>query len=386
MPFAVKLQCGSTSHVLRGLADDIDFEAFGLLVAEKSGILPECQVLIAGFPPLQISHSSAADKVSQYVPSGSVIKVGKREQRVFKPDEIVAYREGESSVAAKIVKIHHDDVDLYYTIELENGTEKQTAGSRVCALTQENARHFTDAFAKPSPSAPVGRACPACTFLNEPAVECCSCCGTKLPSTKAMVRRVVNADNSCLFTALGYLLEGKQREKGRALRQVISDIIGDNEEGTFTSAFLERSLPDYQQWIQSSSSGGGAIELSILSKYYEKEMVAVDIKTGNSYCYGEGQSYQERVYLIYDGIHYDALALATSNEAAEKEDITIFASTDKDAHALALEFARKCKENSKFVDPASFSLKCLVCGTGLVGQEDAQAHAQQTGHQNFGQV
>ena len=40
-----------------------------------------------------------------------------------------------------------------------------------------------------------------------------------------VVRRIVKADNSCLFTSLGYVLEGHSREKGLRLRKVVADAI-----------------------------------------------------------------------------------------------------------------------------------------------------------------
>ena len=40
----------------------------------------------------------------------------------------------------------------------------------------------------------------------------------------------------------------------------------------------------------------------------------------------------------------------------------------------------------QYTDVAKFSLKCLACGTGLQGQSEAQRHAMETGHINFGEV
>ena len=37
----------------------------------------------------------------------------------------------------------------------------------------------------------------------------------------------------------------------------------------------------------------------------------------------------------------------------------------------------------KFTDTGNFTLRCLVCQRGLVGQEGAMAHAKETGHSNF---
>ena len=39
----------------------------------------------------------------------------------------------------------------------------------------------------------------------------------------------------------------------------------------------------------------------------------------------QGQGYKMRYMLIYDGIHYDALALAADKDAVESADVTAFA-------------------------------------------------------------
>ncbi len=40
----------------------------------------------------------------------------------------------------------------------------------------------------------------------------------------------------------------------------------------------------------------------------------------------------------------------------------------------------------QFTNVHQFALRCLVCGQGLVGQEDALQHAAATGHINFGET
>ncbi|KAH9803654.1 hypothetical protein KPL71_001862 [Citrus sinensis] len=53
-----------------------------------------------------------------------------------------------------------------------------------------------------------------------------------------------------------------------------------------------------------------AIELSILAAYYGREIVAYDIQTTRCDFYGQEKKYSERVMLIYDELHYDALAIS----------------------------------------------------------------------------
>ena len=40
----------------------------------------------------------------------------------------------------------------------------------------------------------------------------------------------------------------------------------------------------------------------------------------------------------------------------------------------------------QFTDTANFTLRCLTCGQRLVGQKDAQAHAELTKHTSFGEI
>ncbi len=43
-------------------------------------------------------------------------------------------------------------------------------------------------------------------------------------------------------------------------------------------------------------------------------------------------------------------------------------------------------QKKKFTDTARFTLQCMICYEGLTGQQAAVAHAQKTGHTNFGEV
>jgi hypothetical protein len=59
-------------------------------------------------------------------------------------------------------------------------------------------------------------------------------------------------------------------------------------------------------------------------RYYGREIAAYDIQTKRVDVYGQGTGLSERGMLIYDGLHYDALALAPCSGAPEETDITIF--------------------------------------------------------------
>ncbi len=70
--------------------------------------------------------------------------------------------------------------------------------------------------------------------------------------------------------------------------------------------------------------------------------------------------------------------------APEEMDVTIFSAADfptADAGARAL--AADAKAKRSFTDVHGFTLRCLACQKGLVGEAGAKAHAAETGHSNF---
>jgi ubiquitin thioesterase OTU1 len=91
--------------------------------------------------------------------------------------------------------------------------------------------------------------------------------------------------------------------------------------------------------------------------------------------------------LLYDGLHYDAMALAKPG-AARGDDATIVRSTGPEAaeaDAKARAVVEQAHAARQFTDTANFALRCLVCQLGLKGEKEAVEHAKATGHQNFGE-
>lgn len=60
-----------------------------------------------------------------------------------------------------------------------------------------------------------------------------------------------------------------------------------------------------------------------MRRHYGREIAAFDIHTQRVDVYGEDAGYDERVLLLYDGLHYDALALAQYPGAPEAMDVSI---------------------------------------------------------------
>ncbi|CAE7364559.1 Yod1 [Symbiodinium microadriaticum] len=165
-------------------------------------------------------------------------------------------------------------------------------------------------------------------------------------------------------------------------RSLAAKVVVENPE-QYPDSFLGKTSSDYADWIQRDSTWGGEIELSIYSEHLAAEIAVVDIETNNVYIYGNGRGFSKRYYVLYDGIHYDALVLGTGDD--ELRDLTEFRPDEEDIKTQFQDLAKQLRRQRQFTNVATFSLQCLVCGQGLVGQEEAVDHAQRTGHQNFGQ-
>lgn len=194
------------------------------------------------------------------------------------------------------------------------------------------------------------------------------------------LRRAVPDDNSCLFRSVSYLLG--QNMSPASLRAIVATEVKEHPE-FYNEASLGRSNVEYQEWIQRETAWGGAIELAIFAKHFKVELAAFDIKTSRMYCYGEDDHYELRAYLLYDGIHYDPLALALGGEAFREMDVTMFGREDVVAENKARAVAKAEKDRKAYTDTQNFKLKCEDCGKILYGEKAAVEHGKSTAHSSF---
>ncbi|CAZ82690.1 unnamed protein product [Tuber melanosporum] len=198
-----------------------------------------------------------------------------------------------------------------------------------------------------------------------------------------MVLRVMEDDNSCLFSAISYVATGSLYSAAE-LRQLIATTIQENPD-IYSEAVLEQKPDGYCEWIQMESSWGGGIELGIFANFFDLEICTIDVSTNEVIRFNEGKA--NRAVVVYSGIHYDTIVLSPAGSRTNdpSKDKRIFSSSDDEELEGALELCRELKKRKYFTDTKSFSLKCNICKTGLKGQKAAVAHAKSTGHMDFGE-
>jgi ubiquitin thioesterase OTU1 len=203
-----------------------------------------------------------------------------------------------------------------------------------------------------------------------------------------LMRKIVPADNSCLFTSVHFAMTNGQFDLSVAkkMRDLIAKCVKENPV-FFNEALLGKKNHDYCDWIRNPNSWGGSIECMILSTHYECEICVFDIRTGLVNRFGEDcPHYMQRVCIIYDGIHFDPLYMQSYNSNGQEASIeTKFPKKNEAILEKGLELAKEAKSKRQFTDTANFKLRCLACQQPLEGEKQATEHAKKTGHINFGE-
>lgn len=201
------------------------------------------------------------------------------------------------------------------------------------------------------------------------------------------LRRFVDSDNSCLFNSVAYVCDKSNFNDMSSLkmRQIIIDEIRQNT-SKYNNVYLGKSNDDYIEYILKPDTWGGAIELQILAEYFQIEIASIDIKSLRIDCYGETSNFSKRVYILYNGIHYDPLVMNYGENYPDDMDITVFNFDDIDAYTKFMEYAKEFKNKGDYVDLIDKpTLKCSTCEEIFCNQNEAAIHATNTNHWNFDQ-
>ena len=196
-------------------------------------------------------------------------------------------------------------------------------------------------------------------------------------------QRFVDHDNSCLFSSIAYLLESNFDNNSKyKYRQLLINYL---ETKDIDMSILGTTKEDYINQMLDINTWGGAIELKLFSELFETEIVSFDIQFNRADTFGAECNYINRIFVLYNGIHYDPLVMATNEETSG--DIKVFDSTDDNIMINFQSFANSMKERGEYVDLSnSLNLKCSSCGCITQSQEDAAEHGVNFGHWEFEEI
>lgn len=174
-------------------------------------------------------------------------------------------------------------------------------------------------------------------------------------------------DNCCLFSSLSLICLPGQAPSTTvpSLRKVVAKAI-EADPSTWSEAVLGRSPSSYVQTILKPESWGGGVELNILAKHFGTEICSVDVQSGRVDRFGEGEGRDTQVFVVYSGIHYDALTFSFAKPAPSSEfpppnldfDTTRFPTAGGQADAImsgALELATTLRKKHAYTDAANFT-------------------------------
>lgn len=200
------------------------------------------------------------------------------------------------------------------------------------------------------------------------------------------IRRYVDADNSCLFSSIAYLIDPKNfnMTSSYKYRYMIAEYLMNNK---LDDVILDKPQNIYIEEIQNIKKWGGAIELRLFSDIFKIKIGSIDVMTNRIDIYGETKPYDKIIYTIYNGVHYDPLVMNFSADSSKESDITKFDSMDDNILINFRKYAEIFQKSGDFVDISSImSFECEVCNKQFQSQNDISQHAQNSNHWEFKQI
>lgn len=195
-------------------------------------------------------------------------------------------------------------------------------------------------------------------------------------------KRDISGDNSCLFSAIGYLAEqfGFDDMTAHKLREQVAGTILSQPE-KYNEGILGEPIEKYVERIVNPKVWGGAIETQILAEFYGIEICVFNIKTGLPVFFGDQHDYTERIYLLYDNVHYDSLVMVYDPAQPHDFDICRFPIFDGLTFQLFESFIQSYKELHR-----PTGLECQDCKALFDDEKSATKHAKETTHLNFKEI
>ncbi|KAK3689970.1 hypothetical protein B0T22DRAFT_183049 [Podospora appendiculata] len=196
-----------------------------------------------------------------------------------------------------------------------------------------------------------------------------------------IILRVMPDDNSCMFTAFGGAIG--LENPSQILRQQVAEYILEHPD-KYNKAILGDEPTTYTARMKRMDTWGGAIELSILSDIYSIEISSIDVKSLRVDRFGEGKD--NRVIILYSGIHYDRIAFCMDLSYPVEVDVTKWQTDDDEVLVKARQLAQQLQKVHYYTDTTDFVIKCEICNWIGQGTRDASKHERETKHSQFGEM
>jgi ubiquitin thioesterase OTU1 len=101
---------------------------------------------------------------------------------------------------------------------------------------------------------------------------------------------------------------------------------------------------------------------------------------------------ENRIILVYSGIHYDTIVQSPSDPPHTKAtlpaelDQRVWPSSDDYILEKARELAKKLEQMHYYTDTGGMPIRCNDCKTVVYGEKQAADHATRTGHYDMAEI
>lgn len=205
-----------------------------------------------------------------------------------------------------------------------------------------------------------------------------------VPNKSYILLRNIPDDNSCMFSAFLFGMGQVPVATVSELRYIVANHIKANAD-TYNEAVLGRDPLDYCKWIESKDAWGGAIELQILADWFQVVIHCVDVELANIILF-ESKHASMEMFLIYNGVHYDAVAENSHITISREQDIHQWPVGTSEVKDATIRLAKELQSKNYSTNLTRFRVQCLQCYKVFVGEGGAQKHASESGHVKFGEV
>ena len=325
--------------LLRDLTDPSEYK-FRLALAV--GDMVDVQDKQSRWRPAEISKATPTHLTVKFIDTGNVLDVQLHRggARIARP-----FSRSDKAAAAASGTLNHTNTTASYASTVPS-SPKSTVASLPNSSSASSVHAHRPSHLNIEPNLSSSNILPPLTPWSPSTVDysiTTSCVvhqppPTPLSPTSAGSMRVMHMakDNSCLFHSIAYTCDAQKPRKGLHVMQqrLRAHSLVTADPSTYTAAILGCDVKEYCQKLLNLATWGGAIELGLFSSLYEVEIFAFDFTMPTVYRFGDNNNYDKRVFLVYQGNHYEALAFVHDEGGREQE---FFATSDDEALRRAQE-------------------------------------------------